>query len=71
MQWSYPHGTEPSSYLSLFYLTGSRPMFSIIISCSITSTNIVLYELPLFLGSEHSQTQPSEDLKQYKMCMLH
>ena len=28
---------------------------------SITSINIFLYELPLFLGSEHSQTQPSED----------
>ena len=32
-----------------------------IIPCSITSINIFLYELPLFLGSEHSQTQPSED----------
>ena len=34
-----------------------------IIPCSITSINIFLYELPLFLGSEHSsQTQPSEIL---------
>ena len=32
-----------------------------------------LYELPLFLGSEHSsrQTQQSEDLEQYKMYMFY
>ena len=33
-----------------------------IIPCSITSINIFLYELPLFFGSEYSQTQPSEDV---------
>ena len=47
--------------------------YYLIIPSSITSINIFLYELPLFIGSEHRtrhQTQPSEDFKQNKMCMF-